>query len=238
MAKDDTKIEDEAPATGREPVNFRSRVAAEKRDRMRSRLLDATMRVCGGPGGPSAAVIDDVVGAAGVSRGAFYRYFQSLEEAVTTLVALLIADIVHNARDVFADVEDPVLGSAIGSQLLLYRAAMDRSWAGFVSGTSLILGDPALTEVLRETIGGGRASGAFRFNSLTAATDAFAGGLLAGVRRLGGFEGPPADYITEVSRLLLRGLGAPEDVAAAAVQQARARIEETAPRRLPWWRTA
>ena len=71
-----------------EQENFRSRVAAEKRDRMRARLLAATMQVCGGP---DVVVVDDVVRAAKVSRGAFYRYFQSLDEAVAALVAELIA---------------------------------------------------------------------------------------------------------------------------------------------------
>lgn len=215
-----------------EQENFRSRVAAEKRDRMRARLLAATMQVCGGP---DVVVVDDVVRAAKVSRGAFYRYFQSLDEAVAALVAELIAEIVSTARSAFSDVEDPVLGSAIGSQLLLYRAAMDRSWAGFVSRTNLILGDPSLTEVLRQTIGYGRARGVFRFDSIVVATDVFAGGLLAGVRRLGEIEGPPADYVGEVSLLLLRSLGTADDVAVAAVAEGRARIEATGPLHLAWW---
>ena len=221
-----------------EQENFRSRVAAEKRDRMRARLLAATMQVCGGEGGPGAVVVDDVVRAADVSRGAFYRYFPSLDEAVAALVAELIAEIVSTARSTFSDVEDPALGSAIGSQLLLYRAAMDRSWAGFVSRTNLILGDPTLMEVLRQTIGYGRTKGIFRFTSITAATDVFAGGLLAGVRRLGASEGPPARYVSEVSLLLLRSLGTDDDVAVAAVAQGRARIEATGPIRLAWWRGA
>lgn len=234
MARDIPRAADATAAK----VDFRSRVAAEKRDRMRARLLAATMEACAKAGGPGGAVIDDVVRAAGVSRGAFYRYFPSLDEAVAALVSDMTAEIVATARAMFADVDDPVLGSAIGAQLLLYRAAMDRPWAGFVSSTSLILDAPPLLAVVGETLAAGRARGAFSFESLSTATDAFNGGLLAGVRRLSTREGPPGDYVTELSRLILRSLGASDAAADAAARQARARIEAVAPARLAWWRPA
>lgn len=216
-------------------IDFRTRVAAEKRERMRARLLSAIMQVYGVEGG-RGVVVDDVVHAAGVSRGAFYRHFQSLDEALADLVSKLLVEIIATAETVFADVDDPVLGTAIGPQLLLYRAAMDPPWARFVSSTNLILGDPALHAVLVRTIGGGAAKGVFRFRSLPVATDVFVGGLLAGVRHLGSSAGDPADYISEVSRLLLTSLGTPQAAAEAVVAAARARIHEVGPSRLPWWR--
>lgn len=216
-------------------TDFRTRAAAQKRDRMRARLLAATMEVCGGG---RSVVVDDVVRVAEVSRGAFYRHFQSLDDAVAELVAELIAEIVATARAVFADVEDPVMGTAIGSQLLLYRAAMDPSWARFVASTNLILGDPSLSLVLRQTIGVGGKTGVFRFPALGVAMDVFVGGLLAGVRHLGDGDDAPAEYVAQVSLLLLRSLGTPDEAALAAVAAGRARIQEVGPARLAWWRAA
>lgn len=215
-----------------EQADFRTRAAAAKRDRMRARLLAATMEACGAGRG---VVVDDVVRVAQVSRGAFYRHFQSLDEAVGELVSELIAEIVATAQTVFDDIDDPVLGSAIGSQLLLYRAAMDPPWARFVASTSLILENASLHQVLRRTIGGGGTMGLFRFPALEPAVDAFAGGLLAGVRRLGAADDTPDSYIADLSRLLLRGLGVDEAPAAAAVEAARARILSAGPARLAWW---
>lgn len=216
--------------------DFRRRVAAEKRDRMRARLLAATMQACGEAGGPGATVIDDVIRVADVSRGAFYRHFQSLEEAVGVLVTDLIAEIVETARTVFADITDPVLGSAVGSQLLLQRAAQDRPWARFVAGTNLILDAAPLRLVLRDTLGPGLAQGAFVGRSLSAAMDVFAGGLLAGVRRLGADEALDEDYLVEVSEMLLRALGTPAAEAADAARRAKARLAEVATERVGWWR--
>src|SRR3546814_17148478 len=64
------------------PEDFRIRVAADRRERMRARLLDAVLDLYQpGRGGPHL-VIEDVIQTAGVFRGTFYKYFESLEDAV------------------------------------------------------------------------------------------------------------------------------------------------------------
>jgi AcrR family transcriptional regulator len=171
-----------------------------------------------------------------VSRGAFYRHFQSFDDALVELTSELLSDIVATAGAVFADVADPLLGSTLGPQLLLYRAGMDRPWAQFVASTNLFLGDPAVVKVMQRAIRAGRSAGVFRFGSLTVATDAVLGILLAGVRQLADSQEPLEPYVAELSLLLLRSLGAAEAAAAAAVAAARARIAEIGPGQLPWWR--
>src|SRR5260370_24817848 len=66
-------------------VNFRTRNAQVKREKMLARLLSATMSVCADPGRRGNAVIDDVVRAAGGSPGAFYWYFDTLHHPIRTL---------------------------------------------------------------------------------------------------------------------------------------------------------
>src|SRR3546814_12397923 len=74
-----------APASVGPDPDFRIRVAADRRERMRARLLDAVLDLYQPGRGGAHLVIDDVIQAAGVSRGTFYKYFDSLEEAVDEL---------------------------------------------------------------------------------------------------------------------------------------------------------
>jgi AcrR family transcriptional regulator len=72
--------------------DHRVRVAGEKRERMRDHLLGAVLAVYPGKPGQGPAVIDDVIRVAKVSRGTFYKYYPSLEEAVAELGAKLAAE--------------------------------------------------------------------------------------------------------------------------------------------------
>ena len=70
--------------------DHRPRVAAERRERMRLRLLSTAVRI-GAEKGPAAITIDDVVVGAEVSRGSFYKYFPSTD-ALLREVATQIAN--------------------------------------------------------------------------------------------------------------------------------------------------
>ena len=188
-----------------------------------------------GAAGHRGVVIDDVVKQAGVSRGAFYRHFASLDDALAALVGDLVGDIIADADRLFGDVEDPVLGTALGCELLLFRAAASAPWARFVAGTNLLLADPSLTAVLRRAVAAGLARGLLRFRSLTAATDVLSGGLLSAIRRLADGMADSDAYVEEVAEHLLRSVGARAVVAAQAARAARRRIAAGAPGAVPWW---
>ena len=55
-------------------TDHRPRVAAERRARMRRKLVESALLVFAEKG-VDASVIEDVIAAAGVSRGTFYNYF-------------------------------------------------------------------------------------------------------------------------------------------------------------------
>jgi len=65
---------------------------------MRARLLGATMDVCAVANSQGPAVIDDVIRAAKVSRGTFYKHFDSLEQALAELGAQLADETVEGLR--------------------------------------------------------------------------------------------------------------------------------------------
>src|SRR4030095_10645030 len=79
--------------------DHRPRVAAERRERMRSRLLSSALQLVAAQG-PSSTSIDDVIAAAEVSRGTFYKYFPSPEALVQELAFEVAKDLVYMADPV------------------------------------------------------------------------------------------------------------------------------------------
>ena len=68
-------------------MDHRVRVAGERRERMRKRLLDAVMAMYArNPhGGPP--LIDDVIAEADASKATFYKYFASSRRRSTSLAS-------------------------------------------------------------------------------------------------------------------------------------------------------
>jgi AcrR family transcriptional regulator len=99
--------------------DHRPRVAAQRRESMRARLLDAGLAtiVAHGVAGTS---IDEIISAAQVSRGTFYKYFDS----VTGLAAHLAQELAHEMGLVLdplvTEEPDPALRVAVGSRMLLH----------------------------------------------------------------------------------------------------------------------
>jgi AcrR family transcriptional regulator len=68
--------------------DHRPAVAAQRREKMRKRLIEATALVIAAKG-LDRVVIDDIIGEAGVSRGTFYKYFDTVTEAMNTTRIML-----------------------------------------------------------------------------------------------------------------------------------------------------
>lgn len=115
-----------------EPEDFRVRTAREKREKMRRRLLDATLHVCSRETYRKPAMIDDVLAAAEVSRGTFYNYFTSLEEAIDELGRELMLEMVANVAEVLQRLPQPAQRAVAGPLMYLVRAAQDPQWGLFV----------------------------------------------------------------------------------------------------------
>src|SRR5260370_35221046 len=132
-------------------VNFRTRNAQVKREKMLARLLGGTMEVCGDTNRRGSAVIDDVVRAAGVSRGAFYWYFDTLDEAIETLGRRMADEIAAETSALFRTVPNPVLRAAIGGQVMMCPAWMDSVWATYLCHHPVLLYDSTLAARLCRT---------------------------------------------------------------------------------------
>ena len=96
----------------------RTRVGAERRARMRRKLIEAALIVFAEKG-VDASIIDHVIAAAGVSRGTFYNYFRSNTElliATSEELANEIADLIEGSLDGAAP---SVVSLATGLRLFL-----------------------------------------------------------------------------------------------------------------------
>lgn len=219
--------------------NRRLRVAAERRDRMRARLLETVLELYQPGRDSNALVIDDVIRAAGVSRGTFYKYFASIEQAVDELGESLANGMVADFRALFATETDPAVLAIGGSAMTMLRAWHDPRWGGFtcrVDYVDYFARASALDTLVRDALGAARDRGQMRFASLDVAVDLIVGMTVEARRRLICAPEAPRAYIDEMLACTFAGLGMDPAVFAQSRYSALARISEGA-RTLHWWPT-
>jgi AcrR family transcriptional regulator len=225
-----------APATTDDSQgDFRTRSAARKRERMRTRLLAATMEVWSRDGG-TATVIDDVLRQAGASRASFYAHFKTFEEAISHLGRDLADETVRGLAIMYQSVDDRMLRTAAGPQLILARAAIEPAWGRVVARSVDFSARSALINAMRVNIDAGRKLGMFHFTNLQAAVDLHLAATQHGARRVAEKKHGRMAYARDMSQMLLEALGAPSRKAQAAADWALDDLRRRAPQYLPWWR--
>ncbi|MDB5687696.1 MAG: TetR/AcrR family transcriptional regulator [Rhizorhabdus sp.] len=217
--------------------DFRVRVAAQRRGKMRARLLDALLDIHGTQRSGVHLVIDDVIRAADVSRGTFYKYFESLEEAVAALGEQLASEMMADFQRLFGDEPDPAVRAFGGSAMTIARAWHDPRWGSFTSRVDYVDffdRQDGFDLIVRSCLVQAREQGQMRFASLDAALDLVIGSAVEGQRRMvRGYDRPRA-YVDALLGQVYAGLGMAPDTAAAAMAAAWGRIVSGAPG-LGWW---
>lgn len=188
------------------PTDHRVQVAAYKRALMRSRLLDATMRLFA-QGGAQAPGIDDIVAAAGVSRGSFYLHFRSVDEALQALSQTQSDQMTQSALAVYDLLKEPWQRFSVGFRGFLKRAHDDPVWASFVTRSVTASDQLLVTALMREDLRRGQQLGQFNFADLQVAVDFMMSASVAGIRALGLGVPAPDSYMDESLRMALAGLG-------------------------------
>ncbi len=205
-----------APAPAVE--DHRTIAARKKRDAMHVRILHATMKVFAERKHLSTS-IEDVVKAADISRGTFYKHFGSLEEALVAVGKEATDRMTLDILPVYDVLIDPLQRISTGMRLFLTRALTDRRWAAFVVRAELIPHESILLDYIYRDLRSGLAEAKLHFDDVTAAADSVMGATVEGMRTimLGRSKDPQA-YISSAIRITLRGLGVPNaqaDVATA-----------------------
>jgi AcrR family transcriptional regulator len=217
-----------------ERQDHRVRVARERRERMRRRLLESVLAVCSGENARAPAVIDDVVQHADVSRGTFYKYFDSIDQAIGELGFQLADEMTAGIAEIYDVLTDPMMRTATGFQLFLIRAYMDPDWGAFIARIGLLREEDLFTSKIRNDIALGIASGDYLVDDIVCASDMLMGAKAEAILRLISKE-KSLDYIQSMARHILCAFGVSRAKAATVIERAFVRIVEEGPASLPWW---
>lgn len=199
-------------------VDHRTRVAAERRERMRARLIESAMLVFAEKG-VGASVIQEVIAAAGVSQGTFYNYFRTNEELLTAVTQELNDELLRLIEMEVRAYDDPARRIACGVRLFLHAARSYPLLARFICAAGLhVAGPSSLTYVyLPVHIEQGLAEGHFRDVTVEVALDVIAGTVLTTIQRFT-VEGQKCAQPEQAVAAILRGLGVSRSKAQALVR--------------------
>jgi AcrR family transcriptional regulator len=208
---------------GMEHSDHRTRVGAERRQRMRLRLIESALPVFAEKG-LDAASIDDVIAAAGVSRGTFYNYFRTDVELAAAVSDELTSEAIGQIEAAVGQLSNPAERVARGLRLYLGAAAKYPLFARFTSQAGLRALSPnqMLREYLPRHIVEGVRSGRMDVPDVSLAVDMIVGAALSAVHALS-TRTVRRDYIENVAMHILVGLGVSR---AAARKMSLAPIDE------------
>jgi AcrR family transcriptional regulator len=187
--------------------DHRTRVAAERRERMYARLVESALLVFGDRG-MDASVIDELIRTAGVSRGTFYNYFRTNEDLLIA-VSLAVSNEMLRVVDPLAQAEtDPAARIAAGVGLFLELAQEFPVLGAFLSrgGLRVLTDNSLVKEYLPRDLIEGRKSGRLRIAEIDAAFDMVVGSTLAALHRMQGGSLPDG-YLAQLVVAILRALG-------------------------------
>jgi AcrR family transcriptional regulator len=217
--------------------DHRSRVAEKKRMLMRTKLLDAAMRVVSEHRG--SAVIDDVIREAKVSRGTFYNYFDSLDDVLVAIGQKLSNQMTTDILPVYDVLTEPWQRVAVGFRLFLVRAKLDNDWAGFVTRVEVWPHSSLVGKYISKDLQLGKAAGQFSFERLSTATDFLMGASARGIQAMRQGVADPNGYIDAAVKMALTSVGCSAEYCEKGVEfsssylkaWARGALEATKP---PW----
>ena len=183
------------------------RVAAERRERMRARLLASAMRLVAEKG-PAATSIDDVIAAAEVSRGTFYKYFPSPDALVRELAVAIANELIAMAEPVVLSHEDPAERVSTGMRLVT-RLAIDHPLAATFLvrlGWPDARGPNMLLDFVKRDLSAGIRQGRFARMPISLALNIVTGAVLGATHCMLEPE-CESDFAEQSAAAALRGLG-------------------------------
>lgn len=192
-------------------VERRAQIGLEKRARTRAMLLEVTFALLGREGGLTTR-IEEICEAAGVSRGTFYNYFNSVEELYDALSFELNHEFNVKVTDILMQM--PTAAERAGSAIRYYldRAIRDPKWAWamvHVSASGPIFGADTYKHA-QATAEDGIATGEFELTGPNSGRDLQLGATLAAMKTQL-TNSPSPSYAASVARHVLRGMGVPKD---------------------------
>lgn len=216
--------------------DHRVRVAREKRDRMRLRLLNAVMTSYSEHQEYGAPLVEEICKAADVSRATFYKHFRTIDEAIDVLGQQLMDEMFHSLELISPNRQQPLLRLTAGIQIFLMRSVTDPLWAAFVSRTQYLSRETDVLKGLVTDIRMARADGSIRIRNVDAAASLVIGALMEAIRHLQQTGQRSRDYVENLTAMILQALGVDYERAMIVVRDRSIYIRGLAPDCLDWWR--
>lgn len=189
-------------------ADHRVRVAAEKREKMRRKLVECALVVFARKG-VDAAVIDEVIALAGVSRGTFYNYFKTNQELLLAVVQQMADELFWLIEQVVGHMGNPLERVATAMRLTLHTARRYPQFGHFFvrSNMSADMPHTLAHEFLSRDLGLALAQGKLRHTQMDTAIDLIVGTTFAGVQALLTRPRISVDYPERLVTQVLLGLG-------------------------------
>lgn len=203
---------------------------------MAARLLQAVMEcytrhVVSGP-----PTVEEVLARADVSRATFYKYFNSVDEAIEQRASQLVDEMIDSLKDlVKAGKMRAILLFTVSVHLFLLRGVLDPTWAAFVARSDLLRAE-SLFWGLNMHLTAAHADGDMAFSDGEAARTLAVGTMREAIRVIAHTNAVRRDFVDETMTLILVGLGLDREAARLLVGEATIFIRGAAPDRLTWWR--
>ncbi len=188
-------------------IDHRPRVAAERRARMRSKLVESALLVFAEKG-VDASVIEDVIAAAGVSRGTFYNYFRTNAELLVAAIQALGNEVVDLVESRVKAFPSPAARLLTGLRLYMDTARRYPLFARFIArvGPQAIGPDALVYKYIPIHIAEGIAAGEFVDAPFGVALDMVVSAGLIAVARISAGRADDA-YLSAMLLALARSLG-------------------------------
>ncbi len=189
------------------PNDHRPRVAAERRARMLRKLVESSLLVFAEKG-VDASVIEDVIAAAGVSRGTFYNYFRTNAELLAAAIDELGNEVVDLIESRVKAIPSPAARLITGLRLYMDTARRFPLFARFVAraGPQAIGPDNLIYKYIPIHIAEAIEAGEFVDAPVRVALDMVVGAGLIAVARISASRADEA-YLGAMMSALTRSLG-------------------------------
>jgi AcrR family transcriptional regulator len=185
----------------------RASIGLEKRERTRTKLIEAAYRVFARKE-MDAVTIDEIIAEAAVARGTFYNYFQTREDVLKAVAASLSDEMNQKIWAQSVAIDDPAERMAIAIRQFLHQSIRDATWGWVIVRIGLVaapLSETIERGVMTDLQVGIRLN-RFQVENEKAAIDLILGtGLMAMRSILEGHRQP--DYPEHITKLILKTLG-------------------------------
>lgn len=197
--------------TSNAPIeDHRVRVAAQRREKTRLKLLESALAVLHEKGVDSV-VADDFIAAAGVSRGTFYNYFDTTNDLIQALATAMGDEFVAVVNAHILTSESPLKRLANGIRLYMSMAVEFPVWGTFLTrvGVQIAVRGQPIEQYITRDLTDARDAGLIRVKDMLVARDMVIGSMHYGI---GTMVTEPAhtDYPELLVEGLLRGFRADE----------------------------